>query len=833
MRSDCDPKIHWAQSREAEIRIPLLGSPCRRRKSARRAENWQIAVAPLPAWDLRLQDVHAREAASDARVVDGESGRVAGPAGAAGGVHEGDADGGVGERVGEAGDFCVGFVGHFDPRALESERVEVAGLDFVELHGVNLCKTAHHFQQVERAEAGVFAARGPDDGSERVVAVKFDDVHVVARLGAGAEGEGFVRRDVEKVEPAAEQRILFHGEESEGGVGGPVYLDVVLSTEDAGFSKGVGFFPVPNQPRNLVSGSAQRGDIGFAGTGDVLRGFVENVEVVAVSRGVGGGVGRESACEMTEFISVRGDDAEDFALEGRYRHEWSRCASRHARCPPYSRRFRTTRCASSTVSIAAARFQNQKHSGNCRMSARAVSAASVESGVGADVVSVAAFMRENVSALRNAGKAGLFGRRETDCGGSSAPVSSRRMSWRFHEHILRGELDNSVRGRVTGRIWLAGVAEPLVLDLAGDGAPDLAGCVLSFENPAPVAMNTRPPAAQQRGVAGEITAARKGRVFDVPLDQAFGILDSGGQPPAHVANALVIEWFSPRCGGFRFETTEFRLTVSGAAWRFTAAEIAERERRIEEEMTDFEQALRADDAGGEWDEFRNEQLLRQSDTMNERCRRLYEEHGREDIGERIVAHLMGWETIAEYLAEKMKTGRDPLAAADDANDEDEDGADGSHFFPDDAADYEEPEPDPAREGIDWVRDKEERIVHPIYKAARDLCSEAMGELKKPARLFTEGEDEAASEFVGQMMTLSAKLAGALGGLARDGDLFDPSFTVATLKRVLGYHNAALTAVAALDGSPLLAADRVAHYRAGLFKIREEIVALIARLRGER
>ena len=46
-------------------------------------------------------------------------------------------------------------------------------------------------------------------------------------------------------------------------------------------------------------------------------------------------------------------------------------------------------------------------------------------------------------------------------------------------------------------------------------------------------------------------------------------------------------------------------------------------------------------------------------------------------------------------------------------------------------------------------------------------------------------------------------------------------------------NAALTAVAALDGSPLLAADRVAHYRAGLFKIREDIVALIARLRGER
>jgi hypothetical protein len=402
------------------------------------------------------------------------------------------------------------------------------------------------------------------------------------------------------------------------------------------------------------------------------------------------------------------------------------------------------------------------------------------------------------------------------------------MSWRYHEHIVSGELDNTVRGRVTGRIWLAGIAEPLVLDLAGDCAPDLAGCVITFENPAPLAMSTRPPVAQQRGVAGDITAARKVRVFDVPLAKAFEILDSGGQPPAHVANALVIEWFSPRCGVFRFETAEFRLTVSAPAWRFTAGETAERERRSEEETTDFHDALHADDEGGAWDEFRNEQLLRESDTMNERCRRLYEEHGHEDIGQRIVAHIMGWETIEEYLAEKMKTGRDPLAVVDAANDD----AEGGHFYPDDAAEYEEPEPDPAREGIDWVRDKEERIVHPIYKAGRDLCSEAMDELKEPARPFSEGEDEAAGEFVVQLMTLSAKLAGALGGLARDGDLFDPSFAVATLKRVLEYHNAALAALAALDDSPLLAADRVAHYRASLFKIREDLVALIARLRGE-
>lgn len=31
------------------------------------------------------------------------------------------------------------------------------------------------------------------------------------------------------------------------------------------------------------------------------------------------------------------------------------------------------------------------------------------------------------------------------------------MAWRLHEHVLRGEIDNRARGRVTGRVWLAGI----------------------------------------------------------------------------------------------------------------------------------------------------------------------------------------------------------------------------------------------------------------------------------------------------------------------------------------------------------------------------------------
>ena len=73
------------------------------------------------------------------------------------------------------------------------------------------------------------------------------------------------------------------------------------------------------------------------------------------------------------------------------------------------------------------------------------------------------------------------------------------MAWRFHEHILRGELDNTVRGRVTGRIWLAGIAGPMTLDLRGDCAPDLAGCTFTFENPNPVPFADIAPNLDQRG----------------------------------------------------------------------------------------------------------------------------------------------------------------------------------------------------------------------------------------------------------------------------------------------------------------------------------------------
>src|SRR5574338_189141 len=182
------------------------------------------------------------------------------------------------------------------------------------------------------------------------------------------------------------------------------------------------------------------------------------------------------------------------------------------------------------------------------------------------------------------------------------------MAWRLHEHVLRGRIDNRVRGRVTGEIWLAGSDQALLLDLKGDCAPDIAGCELTFENPNPLPMATKPPAPQQRGPVGDITAARKVRVFDVPIEEALAMCRRGEVPPEHMANSLYLEWFSDRCGRLVIESADYNLHISEPTWCYTPDEIAERERRIAEEDTPFAIAVNEDGESESWDEVRYEQF---------------------------------------------------------------------------------------------------------------------------------------------------------------------------------------------------------------------------------
>ena len=164
------------------------------------------------------------------------------------------------------------------------------------------------------------------------------------------------------------------------------------------------------------------------------------------------------------------------------------------------------------------------------------------------------------------------------------------MAWRFHEHILRGELDNTERGRVTGRIWLAGVAEPMTLDLRGDCAPDLAGCTFTFENPNPIPMTGPVPHPDQRGWVGDITASQPLRVFDLPIEEALALIRSGREAPSHFANALYLEWHSTMNGGITIQTADFQLTISAPAWTLTPEEYGASREASGREFIEWSQA---------------------------------------------------------------------------------------------------------------------------------------------------------------------------------------------------------------------------------------------------
>jgi hypothetical protein len=393
------------------------------------------------------------------------------------------------------------------------------------------------------------------------------------------------------------------------------------------------------------------------------------------------------------------------------------------------------------------------------------------------------------------------------------------MAWRIDENILRGEIDNRVRGRVTGRIWLAGAADPLLLDLRGDCHADLAGCHLTFENPAPIPLTTRPPAQQQRGSAGDITAARKVRVFDIPMPEAYLMLKRGEKVAEHMANCLYLEWYSDSSGRVVVESTDFRLEVSEPTWTFTTEEIAEKKRRAAEtaEEAPFVTEIRSDGTEQEWDEFRCEQLLRESDALGERYRRALEKYMDHPDSDRLIAREMGWAWIEEALDEKEAGGD---GDEDESSDDDEI-----------SAELPEPEPpDPQREGIDWVRDAEGRIAHPIEKRASDALYALLDEIGFRGESAVR-EDEAMGDFVGHFMNVVAKLAGALGSIASGWEVSDYGLTIAKLKRILEILNESLTAAEALKGGPFLAADRIEHYCAELFGIREDILTLITRLRG--
>lgn len=407
------------------------------------------------------------------------------------------------------------------------------------------------------------------------------------------------------------------------------------------------------------------------------------------------------------------------------------------------------------------------------------------------------------------------------------------MAWRIHGNVVRGEIDNRQRGLVRGKIWLQGVAEPVQIELKGNAAPDLAGCVLRFENLGetyPLRAD-RGLAPVQRGTIGDLTASRKVRALGRPFEEASARLKKKLRAPERMSNSLYLEWFSEADGRVVVESSDYKLTISPPAWRLTPEEEEQRQSEAAQGFAGFMQKVSEAVAAQkhqpppedeEWDEFDYEKFMRENDARTSKYGELLDKYMDHPDRDRIIAKEMGWTWLEEAL------GASPERAAEAQKDKVESDANTDEPFEWDD-DLSPLEANPATEGVDWVRSADGHIGHPLSLRALEGSLALWHKCEELG--LSKLEDDDLDELLSQYQTTSAKLAGALDGLAYGRNLSEGAFIVAYLKRALGYLHAAHAALEKVAPKNLLPAETVASTRAELFSVREEILRLMQEFRG--
>jgi len=396
------------------------------------------------------------------------------------------------------------------------------------------------------------------------------------------------------------------------------------------------------------------------------------------------------------------------------------------------------------------------------------------------------------------------------------------MAWRIEQAVIRGEIDNTVEGRTTGRIWLAGCDAPLELSLEGDCWRDLAGTRLRFENPAPVpCAETTGLAVNQSGVVGDMTASRKCRVPLVDGEELSKLHGAHKPIPCEWHNTLYLEWFSDFNGRVVIESADFILTISTYQWQLD--EDAEQAQKLANlnAMRDFmalviqrrEDAPPGAEPAGEMDEFAWEERLKESDRLTDAYQEVLEKYLDDEDSERKEAFVMGWDGLLEALAERDEAEFDEEADDfEDFDDEDnEKGACSRTGFP---PELEDDDDDGDSHGCGDGTPFDDGDNHPLQLRSRDLALQAMD--------LVESEDGPGSpsyELVSNLLQVSGKLAGALNG---QGDGYHPEtgFVLAVLKRCLNWLNEALRACQELHE-----ANAEAQHRAGFKKLNDAIFQL--------
>jgi hypothetical protein len=401
-----------------------------------------------------------------------------------------------------------------------------------------------------------------------------------------------------------------------------------------------------------------------------------------------------------------------------------------------------------------------------------------------------------------------------------------RMALRLDTAVIRGEIDNTTRGNVRGKLWLVGRAEPVVLDLRGDAWRDVAGSRITFTNPMP-----EPQAAaaalhpKQKGYVGDITASQKVKI-EGENEDLDGLFDEDDETEAasEWRNSLYVEWFSEENGRVFIESTDFEISVSEWLWEMDAATeeaqkmtnlhtmrgwlagiIQRPEPKNDDEDEDF------DDSEESW-----EASLKQSDRLSDAHMEALEKYGMDGLDDDRVSFVMGWDHM-------LGGGEGESEVADDGE---------AWKGEPDASDPQEFD----EEGFDqWLEEEESKEQHPLQKRAHDLVIRLMTELddERSENAETSDGDTALDRFIRNTMNISGKLAGALGMRGFAGSR-NKGYTLAILRRCLNWANEALSALNELVESLAWQErlDLLAEFRAELFALRDGMTDLRRELRGK-
>ena len=310
------------------------------------------------------------------------------------------------------------------------------------------------------------------------------------------------------------------------------------------------------------------------------------------------------------------------------------------------------------------------------------------------------------------------------------------------------------------------------------------------------------------------------------------MMDRGEKPPERTANALYLEWFSEGNGRVVIESADFELNISAPEWRLTPAEEKQRAQDAEAGWEMFSKQLNEalekqkrgqKDPAAEWDEHDYEKFMKECDARTDKYMELQEKYGDSDEAEAKIAKEMGWDREDPPSHEcfgAASEDEDELMSVEEMN-----------RITEEALNEPLPEPEPHREGIDWIRTVRGDIRHPLQHRCHESAMKVWHECDELD--LDKCGDEDLEQFVFEFQTTGVKLGGALHGIAQGRGPRDGAFTVAYLKRALDHLHQAQAGLEAVAPKKLLPEKMVSEARKELFEIREGILSLMDEFRGRK